>query len=75
MKGAMTIKFIPVGEDDHIEVPTGTGPMGYSETVNHYLGFLPGKRGRREGWLVYGVHVEATKKLHVHKQRRLKAVS
>jgi hypothetical protein len=87
MKGPFTIKFIPINEGDEIEVPTGHSKSGYTVEVNHYLGLIPGKRGSRLGWLVYGVHegvasgqlADSLSKtgivsptLHVHKVRRRK---
>lgn len=70
----MRIKMIPFGEGDVIDVPSGKDGMGYSTQVNHFLGVIPGKRGARVGWLVYGVHAEQPAALHARK-RRLKAVS
>lgn len=45
-----TIKFIPIKHGDGIEIGN-VGIFGISGE-SKYLGFKPGRAGKREGWLV-----------------------
>lgn len=45
-----TIKFIPIKHGDEVDLGA-TGVLGVSGD-HKYLGFKPGRAGKREGWLV-----------------------
>lgn len=73
--GPMEIRFVPVTEGDVVEVPmkkvrSGWGGESYIDPqTNHLLGFKPGRAGKREGWLVYGVHTDDPKTQRIVKRR------
>ena len=45
-----TVRFIPIKHGDHLDLGD-LGIFGVSGT-SKYLGFKPGRAGKREGWLV-----------------------
>lgn len=49
MNGPTKVQFIPVKDGDVIEEDS-------PEAGIHFVGFKPGRAGKREGWLVYLVH-------------------
>lgn len=50
MRGPTKVQFVPVKDGDVIE--QDDTPEG----AVHFVGFKPGRAGKREGWLVYLVH-------------------
>ena len=51
MRGPTRVQFVPVKDGDIIE--QDDTPEG----AIHFVGFKPGRAAKREGWLVYLVHV------------------
>lgn len=60
----MTIKFIPIKHGEKIDFGD-LGIFGVSGK-SKYLGFKPGRAGKREGWLV----IAADEKDTTHKRRK-----
>ena len=71
MKGPATVRFIPIKDGDILDDGSDSqyAKRFDSKTVNHLVGFKPGRAGQREGWLVYLVHTEVPKSAQVHKRR------
>jgi hypothetical protein len=59
---AKKIMFIPVRHGDQIDVGD-LGIFGISGT-SKYLGFKPGRAGKREGWLVVAVNEKSSERPH-----------
>lgn len=56
------IVFIPIKHGDHVDVGD-LGIFGISGT-SKYLGFKPGRAGKREGWLVVAVNEKSSERPH-----------
>lgn len=71
MKGSATVRFIPVKDGDIVDDGSDSAYQRShsSQTVNHFVGFKPGRAGKREGWLVYLVHEDTPRTAQVHKRR------
>jgi hypothetical protein len=71
VKGPATVRFVPIKDGDVIDDGSDSvfAKRNSTKTVNHLVGFKPGRAGQREGWLVYLVHTEAPRSAQVHKRR------
>ena len=50
MQGPTRVQFVPIKDGDVIEEDPSP------ESAIHFVGFKPGRAGKREGWLVYLIH-------------------